>query len=145
LVSKSTTDAQQIEPRRCFIYFPQKVLESIPNINEENLIGGVVYHDGQFDDARLAVNLAQTIMDEGGTAVNYLKVTNLIKNNDNLVEGVELKDEETTKKYKVKARAVVNATGVFADDILKWIMPMQINYPGKSGTHLLLIIILSFR
>ncbi len=57
-----------------------KVIGKIPAINKKNLIGGVLYHDGQFDDARLAINLAQTIFDKGGFAINYMKVTAFTKN-----------------------------------------------------------------
>src|SRR5262249_9475802 len=47
----------------------------IPNLQRENLIGGVLYHDGQFDDARLAMSLAQTAVDHGATVLNYVRVT----------------------------------------------------------------------
>jgi len=97
----------------------KKTLDSLPNINSQKLIGGVVYHDGQFDDARLAINLAQTIFDEGGMAINYMKVAKLTKDSNGLVAGVQLTDNETGKSYDIKAKAVVNATGVFADDILQ--------------------------
>jgi len=98
-----------------------------------------VYHDGQFDDARLAINLAQTINDKGGTAMNYIGVTTLLKNDTGQVVGVEASDVETGKKYKVNSRVVVNATGVFADDIL------QMDKAGadktiqvSQGTHVVL-------
>ena len=97
----------------------EKVLEQLPNINPERLIGGVVYHDGQFDDARLAINLAQTIFDEGGTAINYMRVINLLKNEKGLIMGAQLQDVETGEVFKVRSKAVVNATGVFADDVLR--------------------------
>jgi glycerol-3-phosphate dehydrogenase len=97
----------------------KKVLERLPNINPLQLIGGVIYHDGQFDDARLAVNLAQTIFDEGGTAINYIRVTGLVKSENGMITGVQLEDVETAEKINVSGRAVVNATGVFADDILR--------------------------
>ena len=62
----------------------KKIVEWLPNINAHHIRGGVVYHDGQFDDARLAINLAQTIFDEGGRAINYIKVISLVKNNSGL-------------------------------------------------------------
>jgi len=58
------------------------VIRSIPQIVQENLRGGVVYHDGQFDDSRLAVNLMQTAIEKGATVVNYVKVMHLLKNAD---------------------------------------------------------------
>lgn len=117
----------------------KKVVGDLPNINDKGLVGGVVYHDGQFDDARLAVNLAQTVNDEGGTALNYVRVTRLLKNGTGQVSGLEAVDVETGIKYKLNSRAVVNATGVFADDIL------QMDTAGadktiqvSQGTHIVL-------
>ena len=62
----------------------KKVLEKLPGIISKNLSGGILYHDGQFDDASLAINLAQTIFDNGGYAINYMKVDSLLKNEGNL-------------------------------------------------------------
>ena len=97
----------------------EEVKEYIPNLQEEDLRGGVIYHDGKFDDSRLAINLAQTIFDHGGYAVNYCGVTGFTKDEEGLVTGVECLDEETGKSHIVKAKTVVNATGVFVDYILK--------------------------
>lgn len=97
----------------------QKTLHALPGIRRKGLLGGVLYHDGQFDDSRLAINLVQTIVEQGGYAVNYIKVTGLLKNKEGKVEGAITLDQETRTTYKVKARAVVNATGVFVDDILE--------------------------
>jgi glycerol-3-phosphate dehydrogenase len=96
-----------------------QTLKSIPNLSEKDLSGGVIYYDGQFDDARLAINLAQTMVQNKGTAINYFKVTGLLKSDEDMVAGVTARDEETGKSYKIKAKVVVNATGVFVDDILK--------------------------
>lgn len=95
-----------------------KTLEALPGIKADGLRGGVLYHDGQFDDSRLAINLMQTIIEKGGCAVNYVRVVGLLKTNDGLVEGATVVDAETGITYTVKAKAVVNATGVFVDDIL---------------------------
>ncbi|HKP33114.1 MAG TPA: glycerol-3-phosphate dehydrogenase/oxidase, partial [Chitinophagaceae bacterium] len=94
-------------------------LKRLPQIRQKNLFGGVLYHDGQFDDARLAINLAQTIVENGGTVLNYVKVNGLIKNDNGIVCGVVMKDIGTKKEYRVKCKAVVNATGVFVDEIMK--------------------------
>ncbi len=96
-----------------------ETLKAIPNLSEKDLSGGVIYYDGQFDDARLAINLAQTMVENKGTAINYFKVTALLKSDEGMVNGVKAKDEETGKTYEIKAKVVVNATGVFVDDILK--------------------------
>ncbi len=88
----------------------------IPNLERENLLGGVLYHDGQFDDARLAISLAQTAVDHGACVLNHLRVTGLVKR-DGMIAGVEAADRETGATFAVSARAVVNATGIFADEV----------------------------
>ena len=95
-----------------------ETLQALPGIRQRGLLGGVLYHDGQFDDSRLAINLVQTIIEQDGCAVNYMKVTGLLKNAGK-VEGAIVQDQETGNSYKVKAKAVVNATGVWVDDILE--------------------------
>ena len=94
-------------------------LEEIPTIKTDGLRGGVVYQDGQFDDSRLAVNLAQTIAETGGTVLNHCAVKGLLKNKEGLINGVEAEDRETGKAYKIRAKAVINATGVFVDKVLR--------------------------
>ncbi|MDR0533655.1 MAG: glycerol-3-phosphate dehydrogenase/oxidase [Verrucomicrobiales bacterium] len=92
-----------------------KALEHLPTIRKE-INGGVLYMDGQFDDARLALTLALTMNDQGGVPLNYMKVTSLVKA-DGRVSGVVANDEETGEKFTISARVVVNATGIFTDSI----------------------------
>jgi glycerol-3-phosphate dehydrogenase len=116
----------------------EETLELAPTLDAEGLRGGVVYHDGQFDDARLAIHLAMTAADQGATIINYCKVTGLIKKN-NIVTGVEMEDSLNKKKYKIKAKAVINATGVFTDLILKMDDPSHDNIIAPSqGVHIVL-------
>ncbi len=96
----------------------KKVVHYLPDINSEKLKGGILYTDGQFDDARLAVNLAQTAIENGATVLNYFSVTNLIKENNSIC-GVICKNELTGNICTIKSKVVVNATGVFVDDIMK--------------------------
>lgn len=100
----------------------EEVTQLFPGITTEGLVGGVKYYDAQFDDSRLAVNLAQTCIEHGGVVLNYFKVTDLIKT-DNKVHGVKAKDIETGIEYTLEAKAVVNATGVFVDNILRMDVP----------------------
>ena len=117
----------------------EKTLEALPGIREGGLQGGVLYHDGQFDDSRLAINLVQSILEKGGCAVNYTRVTGLLKDDSGNIAGARIKDMESGKQYRVSAKAVVNATGVFVDDILQ----MDNGQATKSicvsqGVHLVL-------
>lgn len=98
----------------------------LPNINQKGLYGGVVYHDGQFDDSRLAINLAQTSLERGATILNYFRVDSLIKNSQRKICGVITTDIETGISYSIKGKTVINATGVFVDDLL------QMDTPGKK-------------
>ncbi|UOQ74451.1 glycerol-3-phosphate dehydrogenase/oxidase [Hymenobacter cellulosilyticus] len=102
-----------------------ETLQRLGNIRPAGLRGGVLYHDGQFDDARLAVNLAQTAIEQGGTVLNHFAVTGLLKNAQGRIRGVTARDQETGRTYAVAAKVVVNATGVFVDDIL------QLDTPGS--------------
>jgi glycerol-3-phosphate dehydrogenase len=92
--------------------------QRLPGINLKNLRGGVVFHDGQFDDSRLAINLAQSGLEQGATILNYFKVIDLLKTN-NKISGVIVKDKETCVIYHIKGKVVINATGVFVDDLLQ--------------------------
>ncbi|RFM27848.1 glycerol-3-phosphate dehydrogenase/oxidase [Deminuibacter soli] len=114
----------------------KEVLRRLPNITAKGLQGGVVYHDGQFDDARLAINLAQTSIEQGATLINYMRVTALQKQ-QNRISGVVATDMETGNSYTIQAKCVVNATGVFVDELL------QMDAPGSrplvkpsQGVHL---------
>ncbi len=96
----------------------EEVLEKIPTLEPEGLNGGTIYYDGQFDDSRLAINLAQTAADNGATTINYVKVTGLIKNGSDLITGVKAQDMMDGSAIEIKARVVINATGIFTDSIL---------------------------
>lgn len=123
---------------RSFCIGPKRAVKTIPMLRKKGMKAGVIYHDGQFDDSRLAINIAQTAVDAGACVLNYMKVTNLIKQ-EGKVCGVEVMDMETGEQHVVKSKVVINATGVFADDIL------QMDEPGikptvrpSQGVHLVL-------
>ncbi|MDU8884820.1 glycerol-3-phosphate dehydrogenase/oxidase [Yeosuana sp. MJ-SS3] len=96
-----------------------KVINILPNLKKANLSNGVVYHDGQFDDSRLAINLAQTAIEQGATILNYFKVIDILKDKHGKNEGVIVIDDETGEKYHIKSKCIINATGIFTDRILK--------------------------
>ena len=113
-------------------------LHALPSIKSKGLCGGVRYYDCQFDDARLAINLSQTIQDKGGTVLNYARVNGILKDKG-LVSGVRVVDAEKQKEYNVRARAVINATGVFVDHILKMDDPAARDVVKPSqGIHLVM-------
>lgn len=117
----------------------KEVINKLPKVNQKNLIGGIQYFDGQFDDARLALNLGQTACEHGATILNYAEVTGILKNGEGKVEGIEFVDRDTNKKYTVKAKAVINATGIFVDDILKLDTATHKNLVRPSqGTHIVI-------
>ena len=95
-----------------------QVVQAIPQIIQKGLRGGVVYHDGQFDDSRLAINLMQTAIEKGAKAVNYAKVTGLLKNGKK-VSGVIVRDELSGESFELKGKCIVNATGVFVDEVIR--------------------------
>ncbi len=114
----------------------EETLERLPTLEPEGLRGGVVYHDGQFDDARLAINLAQTVADLDGVPLNYLRVTGLRKT-AGMVSGVEAVEVETGRHFEVDGRVVVNATGIFTDEVRRLDDPQASDLITLSqGVHL---------
>lgn len=95
----------------------EETLARLPNIKTEGLRGGVVYYDGQFDDARLLINLATTAVEQGATLLNYTPVVKLLKDADGLVDGVQAHDAESGREFVARAKVIINATGPFTDAV----------------------------
>ena len=95
----------------------EETLERLPALEPEELRGGVIYFDGQFDDARLLIHLAMTAADHGATLVNYCPAIGLLRDAEGYINGVTARDSETGETMTIPARIVVNATGVFTDSI----------------------------
>jgi glycerol-3-phosphate dehydrogenase len=116
----------------------EETLKQIPTLEPTGLLRGVSYYDGQFDDSRLAINLAQTVFELGGVTVNYMPVVSLLKEDD-LIAGAVIRDLETGSEYQVRARAVINATGVFSDGVRKMDEPDEQTIIAPSqGFHVVL-------
>ena len=115
-----------------------ETIELINNVKKEGLKGGVIYHDGQFDDSRMAITLSLTANDLGATMINYAQVIDLIKEKD-IITGLEVMDRESGEKFTLKTKVVINATGVFSDQIIKMDQPeaRPIIRPSQ-GVHLVL-------
>jgi len=115
----------------------KKVIKSIPQVVQTNLRGGVSYHDGQFDDSRLAVNLMQTAIEKGATIVNHARVNQLLKDNSGQVSGVVVEDMLGGETFTLNGHYIINATGVFVDSILKMDNPEEKPLVRPSqGVHL---------
>lgn len=95
----------------------EETIARLPTVSREGLRGGVLYYDGQFDDARLALALARTASGLGAVVVNHCEVTGLLKSKGGELEGVKARDEESGRQWEVRGRVVVNATGVFVDEM----------------------------
>lgn len=121
-------------------YIPKdETIKRLPTIRKNRLKGGIVYHDGQFDDARLALMIARTCDDMGGCVLNYTRVNKLTKDSNGKVDGLVFRDLINKRNYKIKAKSVINATGVFADKIMKMDQPdaRKLIQPSQ-GVHLVL-------
>jgi glycerol-3-phosphate dehydrogenase len=111
---------------------------ALPTVRQQGLKGGILYYDGQFDDARFAITLLRTLFDEGGTALNYARVTGLLKNNG-MVSGVIAENRETGERFDCPAKAVINATGIFSDELRQMDSPQANKILTVSqGSHLVL-------
>jgi glycerol-3-phosphate dehydrogenase len=116
----------------------QNTIKALHCIRSKGLKGGVKYFDCQFDDARLAINLSQSVLDHGGSVLNYFRVTRLSKTGEK-VSGAFAQDMETGKQYEIKAGTVINATGVFVDQVLKMDNPESRDVVKPSqGVHLVM-------
>jgi glycerol-3-phosphate dehydrogenase len=111
----------------------------LPLLNSKGLKGGVVYHDGQFDDSRMAFALAESCARYEGIVLNYFKVTGLLKDERGKINGVSARDIDSGKEYNLKTRLVINATGVFADEISRLDDPeSKTTIRPSQGVHIVL-------
>ena len=124
---------------KSIILSKDEVVDMLPTVKTDKLKGGVQYYDGQFDDSRLALNLGQTAAKFGAAILNYADVTALTKDNHGKIKGVSFTDTETAQSYTVKGKVIINATGIFVDDILK--LASQTHKPlvrPSQGTHIVI-------
>jgi glycerol-3-phosphate dehydrogenase len=116
----------------------EETLARVPGIHAQGLRGGVLYHDGQFDDARYAIALLRTLEDLGGVAANYVEAIGLLERGGKIA-GVKARDGESGEEFELEAKAVINATGVFAEQILSMERgPHASMLAVSQGTHLVL-------
>ena len=116
-----------------------ETLERLPTIQREGLRGGVLYHDGQFDDTRLLTHLIVTAADHGATVVNYAEAVEFLKDAQGFVCGVVVEDREAAVRHTVRAKVVVNATGIFTDATRRLAQPTaEAMVSPSQGIHLVL-------
>ncbi|MCY4781288.1 glycerol-3-phosphate dehydrogenase/oxidase [Sphingobacterium sp. UT-1RO-CII-1] len=117
----------------------KEVLHKLPQAKSKNLKGGIEYFDGQFDDARLAINLAQTAIEHQAIVLNYAEVIKITKNEKGVITGLTFIDRESAKEYDIAAKSIINATGIFVDDILKLDTATHKNLVRPSqGAHIVI-------
>ncbi len=115
----------------------EETLERLPTIQTEGLRGGVIYFDGQFDDTRLLIHLAATAADQGAVLLNYAPVVEITRGPDGFADGVVAIDSESGQRMKIPAHVVVNAAGIFADDVRRLAEPELAGMIAPSqGIHL---------
>ena len=115
----------------------EATLQRLPTINRNGLRGGVVYYDGQFDDARLLINMVATAAEQGATLINYCRVTGVTKDGDGFVNGVAARDEESGREFAATGKVVINATGPFTDALRRLADPaVQPMISPSQGVHL---------
>jgi glycerol-3-phosphate dehydrogenase len=124
---------------RSYFIGRKKTMERLPNLNCDGLKGGVVYHDGQFDDARMTLDIIRKAGEMGCTALNYFTVKSLTKDSKGKISGVSAFDVIAGRSYDINAKCVINATGVFANDIVSMDDPQALPILRPSqGIHLVL-------
>lgn len=113
-------------------------LARFPMLKARGLKAGVLYYDGQFNDARTALALAMTAAERGATLVNHVEVRGLLKDSGRIV-GAELLDRLRGTSWSVRARGVINATGPFSDELRRLDDPTVTPLlKVSSGIHIVL-------
>jgi glycerol-3-phosphate dehydrogenase len=116
-----------------------EALRRLPALNPTRVVGAVAYADGQFDDARYNITLVKTFAEAGGEALNYLRVIGFEKSTDGKINAVQVEDQLAHRRFVVRARAFINATGPHADTIRHMATPSVPDRMRLSkGVHLLL-------
>ena len=116
----------------------KEAVSRFPMLKKEGLNGGVVYYDGQFDDARMNVSLALTAVEEGASVANHVEATKFIKT-EGKVSGLSVRDNLTGSTWDIKSKVVINATGPFSDFIRHMDDPTAPKMlSASSGIHIVL-------
>ena len=113
-------------------------LQQLPGVAGIGLRGGILYHDGQFDDARYAITLVRTLQGLGGIAINYVEATGFLMSGGK-VAGIHARDVEGGAEFDLQARVVINACGVHAEDTIAFNgLPHDSLLAVSQGSHFVL-------
>lgn len=116
----------------------KEALKNFPMLKAKGLRGGVLYYDGQFDDARMNVSIILTALDQGAVALNHLEVKGLTKD-ANGITGAQVQDLYGDAEFNIQAKIVINATGPFVDKLRKMDDPeIKPILKASSGVHIVL-------
>ncbi|ORX92870.1 DAO-domain-containing protein [Basidiobolus meristosporus CBS 931.73] len=128
-----------------YVLSKSKALEAFPMLKEENLVGALVYYDGQHNDSRMNVAIALTAVTHGAVVANHVEVMSLYKepsianNNKEVVTGAKVRDTLTGEEWTIHAKGVINATGPFTDGLRQMDEPQQAEIVAPSaGVHIIL-------
>ncbi|MFV0422531.1 FAD-dependent oxidoreductase [Oleidesulfovibrio sp.] len=116
----------------------KKAQQLFPTLNLDGYKAAVIYYDGQFNDARMAVTLARTANEHGATCLNHVEVTGLVRTQGK-VRGAHVRDNLTGEEWTIRAKGVVNATGPMADTLRHMDDPQLPDIlKVSSGIHIML-------
>jgi len=121
-----------------YVISAEEAIFQFPSLKKEGLCGAIVYYDGQMNDTRMGLSIALTATQHGACIANRVKCVELLKDNDGKLKGALVQDTLTDKKWKIHAKVVVNATGVFSDAIRKMDDPNVVELiEPAAGVHVM--------
>ncbi|HUG84425.1 MAG TPA: glycerol-3-phosphate dehydrogenase/oxidase [Euzebya sp.] len=113
----------------------RQALRLAPSLRRDALVGAVAYHDAQVDDARHTLAVARTAALHGAAIATSARVVGLVTEGERVV-GARVRDLEDGRELVVRARQVINATGVWTDDVQAFVGRGRIKVRASKGVHL---------
>ena len=115
----------------------KKVEQAMPGLREEGLVGAANFYDANTHDARLTLANAQQARDAHAVLLPYMEVLDLLQNDEGHVRGARVRDDFSGEEYEIHAQVVINATGPWADEIIKMADPHHTpRMTPSKGVHL---------
>ncbi|NVM97234.1 glycerol-3-phosphate dehydrogenase/oxidase [Arthrobacter sp. SDTb3-6] len=111
-------------------------LRAAPSLKDDAMIGSIRYYDAQVDDARLVTNVIRTAASYGAHTVNQTKVVDFLREGERVV-GAKVQDQENGEELEIRAKQVINATGVWTDETQAMVTDRgQLKVRASKGIHL---------